>query len=63
MLEYRLTKIPFLTDGGYTKLEVYVDGAGPIAYLPVRCAGSIVSANDVQSQISAFEDIYQGERS
>ena len=64
MLEYRLSRIPMSDVHDYVKMDVYVDGAGPIAYLPVRSDGRlVVSASDVQTQMRVFEDLYQGERS
>ena len=63
MLEYRLSRIPMSDVHDYVKMDVYVDGAGPIAYLPVRSVDLVVSASDVQTQMRVFEDLYQGERS
>lgn len=62
MLEYRLSKIP-MSDEGHVKMDVYVDGAGPIAFFAVRSVLLVASASDVQAKMRAFEELYQGVRS
>jgi hypothetical protein len=62
MLEYRLSAIKS-DHYGCARLDVYVDGAGPIAFLPVKSILGVVSSSDVQCQMRVFEEIYLGERS